>query len=70
MLDDSDLDDVVLFGLLSNGGSGWGLFWLALLIVFAVAVCNNHDECGRMRCSDGRTPKLMSHQCLCVEPAR
>lgn len=66
MLDDSDSD--MLGALFVFGGGGLVIF--VLWIVVSIAVANNKDECGAMRCPDGLQPKLMAHDCLCVTKAK
>lgn len=68
MLDDSDLD----FAILSTGGGGglFGIiFGICIIVIIAIAVSNNKDECSKMHCPDGQAPKLMAHECLCVTRA-
>lgn len=72
MLDDDDLDFVILS---SDGrATGWfglilGVLGLCLIVVIAILVVANHDECDKRHCPDGQRPKLLKSECLCVTEA-
>lgn len=67
MIDDDDVGDVAMYGVLS--GTPW---WLLIPVVIALAVCasNNKDECSKMHCPNGQTPTLQHHACQCVTEAK
>jgi hypothetical protein len=69
MLDDDDLDFAILA---SPSGGGWVVFLisLAIVIVVAVIVHGNKDDCAAMHCDGGQKPKLLKGECLCVTEAR
>lgn len=69
MLDDSDIDDVVELGVLMPNSAPGCLLWIALLIVVAVLVARNREECAALHCPEGE-PTLLNHECLCVQKAR
>lgn len=60
-----DYDDVSFVAIAGPGGL---IGLVILLIVLGLAVCND-SECSKMSCPSGGTPKLMHHECLCVEKA-
>jgi len=66
MIDNEDSDDVMLLGLFTPGWMGAALVVLAL--VFWLVASQNADECASKACPSGK-PKLMEHECLCVEQA-
>lgn len=67
MIDESDVEDAGLFAALSPGLGG-ALLFIALALVLAYFASSNAEECGERKCERGR-PKLMNHECLCVERA-
>lgn len=51
----------------------WGVGGVAglilAIILWAIAASNDAD-CSKKTCPNGMQPRLMSHDCLCVERAR
>ncbi len=66
MLDDDDLD----FAILAWPSGGWilGILGVIVIVVMAIIVSGNKDECAKRHCERG-TPILAHHECLCVEKA-
>lgn len=61
MLDEDDLDFAILVG-----PGGW--FGILLVIIIAIFVYRNTEECEARHCDHGK-PVLMRHECLCVDEA-
>lgn len=70
MLDDSDIDSAWWVFILSGGGWAWTIFVLIVVAVLYGVVGSNKDDCSRLHCSPGKSPRLMAHECLCVERAQ
>jgi hypothetical protein len=68
MMDDDDVEWVAI--LWPTGGWLISIIGLIVLVVMLVVVSGNKDDCARLQCSSGKTPKLMQHECLCVELAK
>ena len=68
MLDDSDLDDAT-WALWLAPGWVWVLVALFFVVVVAYAVQVNKEDCAALHCRSGQSPKLLAHECLCVEHA-
>lgn len=69
--DHSDADDWILVSLLSAPATWVGLL-VVILIGVAVYSCAhaNERECAKLHCASGQQPKLLQHECLCVERAQ
>lgn len=67
MMDDSDSDTFWIAAMFTKGPIGW--IFLALFIVVLFVVASNKEDCAKKSCPNGMTPKLMSHECLCVQRA-
>jgi hypothetical protein len=67
MIDSDDADMVGLIGLLMPEVLGFLI--LAIGIAVAIIASQNEQECGERHCDHG-TPKLIKHECLCVEGAK
>lgn len=50
-------------------GVGGGL-GLVLAIVMLIIASMNDSECQQKRCPNGQQPRLLDHDCLCVERAK
>lgn len=61
MIDYSD-GDLALWGV-------GGFFGIILAIIFYVIAASNDTDCSKKHCDHG-VPRLMAHDCLCVEPAK
>lgn len=68
MIDFDDVDDSLLWGLLSPGWIGT-LFLITAIIYFFTATDNN-KECLKKTCPLDQTPKLMQHGCFCITKAK
>lgn len=68
MLDDDDLE----FTALIWPGGGWGMtiIGIIVIVVMAIIVSGNKEECAAKHCDNGGTSMLMNHECLCVEKAK
>lgn len=68
MIDSDDADTFLLLSMFGPGG--WIGFIIAVIgIVVAVKACANESECSERHCDHGK-PKLIKHECLCVEGAK
>lgn len=67
MLDDNDLEFTALAW--PNGGWILGILGVAVVVIMAIIVSGNHEECAKKHCDKG-TPVLMENECLCVEKAQ
>jgi hypothetical protein len=67
MLDDDDVEFVAL----AWSGGGWviGVLGIIVLVIMMVIVSGNKDDCAKLSCPHG-SPKLMEHECLCVDKAQ
>jgi hypothetical protein len=70
MLDDDDVSDAVIVGLSGNPGCLGIILVAVIVLVMMWIVGGNKEECAELHCSGGKTPKLMAHECLCVERAQ
>lgn len=68
MLDDNDFDDVAELGVLMPNSALGCFLWIALLIVVAVVIARNRQECAALHCPQGQA-QLLNHECLCVQKA-
>lgn len=66
MIDGDDVDDAIMLSLFTPGWMGAAFVVLALVFWFVAS--RNADECAQKACSLGK-PKLVEHECLCVERA-
>lgn len=72
MLDDDDASDVsdVACEAFIESGSGWVLLVaIAILLAVVLIVRGNRVDCAAKVCGSGMGPKLVSHECKCVEHA-
>ncbi len=68
MIDNSDGDFVLLSGDSSTGCAGIIVTLVLAGIIYAIAASNS-QECSERKCDHG-VPKLIAHDCLCVEPTK
>lgn len=68
MIDGDDVNDMATISLFTTGPISAVAF--VLMLVFAYYACENADECARMHCPGGQTPKLTEHACMCVTEAQ
>lgn len=63
-LDDDDIELI----LWSWWPSGWvsAFILFAVVLILSVIVESNKEDCAAQRCPPGTSPKLTSHECLCV----
>ena len=63
MLDDEDLDFTVLV-------TPFNVVGLIIVVIIAVMVWANHEECASRSCPAGQSARLLDHACLCVQAAK
>jgi hypothetical protein len=61
MVDSSD-GDFAIYGI-------GGIFGLILAIVLYFVACSNAQDCATRQCAAGAVPKVVDHDCVCVEHA-
>ena len=69
MIDDDDVSFTAVTLSTTSGDWIWFLICVAIVVVMSCIVTSNKDECSRMRCPVGLSPKLMEHECLCTTKA-
>ena len=62
MIDYDDAGDFAMFGPV-------GIVGLIIVIILFVCASMNDDDCQKKKCANGE-PRLMNHDCLCVEKAK
>jgi hypothetical protein len=67
VIDDSDVDFFSGAALFTDN-LGCAFVLLALVIVLAIVVVFNKEECAEKRCPPNHVGKLVEHECMCVIP--
>ena len=69
-IDDSD----VSLAIWTSGGGGGGCFGIILSVAFILVIAyfaqQNNDDCAKRSCPEGQSPKIISHDCICVNKAK
>lgn len=70
-IDDSDVSLALWSG---GGGGGGGCFGVILSVIFVLVLVyfahQNEEDCSKRSCPEGQSPKIVSHDCICVNKAK